>query len=158
MIPLRLTTPSDTQVRTERGFKAPRSLVWRAFSEPELVKQWLTGPEGHTMPGCEIDFREGGSWRYTWLTPIDPMVAFGTFKTITPETLIVHTETFELFPNGTSIVETEFFEAGDETIVIMTINCNDKATRDAIVMSGMDQGLEASYRNLDRLVLEDQHA
>ena len=152
MNPLQMTTPTKTQIKIERGFRAPRSLVWRAFSEPELVKQWLTGPDGHTMPECEIDFRVGGRWRYVWLIPVERMVAYGTYKSIAPESRIVHTETFEMFPDQESIVETNFAEKGHETIVTMLINCDSQATRDAIVQSGMDKGLETSYRNLDDLL------
>jgi uncharacterized protein YndB with AHSA1/START domain len=147
-----MTTPAATQIQIKRSFQAPRSLVWRAFSEPELVKQWLTGPEGHTMPECEIDFREGGAWRYVWLIPEDRMVAYGTYKTITPESRIVHSETFEMFPDQESEVETVFTASGTETLVTMTMNFDSEATRNAVVQSGMDKGLETSYRNLDELL------
>jgi uncharacterized protein YndB with AHSA1/START domain len=151
-----MSTPTKTQIQIKRSFQSPRSLVWRAFSEPELVKQWLTGPEGHTMPECEIDFRVGGRWRYVWLIPVDRMVAYGTFKTIMPETRIVHTESFEMFPGPETVVETNFVELGDGTLVTMTINCDSEETRNAILQSGMDQGLETSYRNLDALLLTEK--
>lgn len=56
MKPLKVTTPFDTEILIQRSFDAPVDLVWRAFSEPELLKQWLTGPPGNTLPICEIDF------------------------------------------------------------------------------------------------------
>jgi uncharacterized protein YndB with AHSA1/START domain len=65
------TTPSDTEIVVVRDFNAPRDLIFAAFTEPEHVRQWLLGPDGWTMPICEIDLRVGGAWRYGWRNPSD---------------------------------------------------------------------------------------
>jgi len=60
------TTPSDTELLITRVFDAPRKIVFDAWTDPRHVPQWLLGPEGWTMPVCEVDLRAGGSWRYVW--------------------------------------------------------------------------------------------
>src|SRR5919199_1472467 len=60
------TTPSDTELVASRVFDAPRALVWDAFTKPEHLQRWMLGPEGWTMPVCEVDLRPGGKWRYVW--------------------------------------------------------------------------------------------
>ena len=154
MKPLTLTTPTDTRIEISRGFNAPRSLVWRAFSEPALVRRWLTGPPGHVMPECEIDFREGGKWRYVWAMPDGTMEAYGVYREILPERRIVHTETFANWPDHETLVETEFADEGGVTRVRMMLHYDSKQTRDAVLQTPMETGLEASYGHLDALLAE----
>lgn len=152
MKPLEVTTPSDTEVCVKRSFDAPASLVWRAFSEPALVKRWLTGPPGHSMPICEIDFREGGKWRYVWKMPEGEMVAYGTFRSIAEHRRIVHSETFAAWPDSESIVTTIFTETGGRTLVTMTMAYDSRQTRDIVLQTGITVGMEHSYTNLDELL------
>lgn len=154
MNPLRMTTPTDTTIEIIRSFAAPRSLVWRAHTEPELVKRWLTGPTGHTMPECEIDLRVGGTYRYVWEWPEGRMSATGTFREIVPERRLLLTETFDFLPHSETLVEQVFTESGGRTTVEMNLHYDSKATRDGVLQSPMDEGLEASYCNLDALIAE----
>ena len=154
MKPLRMTTPTDTTIEIVRSFDAPRSLVWRAHTEPALVKRWLTGPAGHTMPECEIDLRVGGAYRYVWEWPDGHMSATGTFREIEHEHRLLLTDTFDIFPDNETLVEQVFTEADGQTTVTMNLHYDSKRTRDGILQSPMDEGLEASYRSLDALISE----
>src|SRR3546814_17150530 len=95
---LTVTTPTDTQVAVERTFDAPARLIWNAHTKPELIKQWLTGPEGWSMPLCEVDLRVGGAYRYEWTHPA--AAGFGTggkFTAVDPVTHLAFTEPLDGF-------------------------------------------------------------
>lgn len=154
MRPLSMTTPTDTTIEITRGFNAPISMVWRAHTEPDLVKRWLTGPTGHTMPECEIDLRVGGAYRYVWTWDENRMAAYGTFREIEMECRLLLTETFDIFPDNETLVEQVFRENDGQTIVKMSLHYDRKETRDGVLQSPMDEGLEASYRSLDKLISE----
>lgn len=154
MRPLSMTTPTDTTIEITRGFNAPISMVWRAHTEPDLVKRWLTGPTGHTMPECEIDLRVGGAYRYVWAWDENRMAAYGTFREIEMECRLLLTETFDIFPDNETLVEQVFRENDGQTIVKMSLHYDRKETRDGVLQSPMDEGLEASYRSLDKLISE----
>lgn len=151
MAPLTLTTPTDTSIQIVRHFDAALPLVWRAFTEADLVQQWLNGPSDHTMPECEIDFRVDGAWRYVWEWPDGKMVGQGLFKEIVDHQRYVHTESFDIAPEMESLVETSFAQVGAQTVVTMMIHYASQANRDMSIQYGMADGLEASYANLDAL-------
>ncbi|MCC5991337.1 MAG: SRPBCC family protein [Rhodobacteraceae bacterium] len=154
MKPLRLTTPTDTTIEITRSFDAPVSIVWRAHTEPDLVRRWLTGPPGHTMPECEIDLVVGGAYRYVWEWKDGRMTAFGIFREIEPERRLLLTETFDIFPDNETLVEQVFTEADGQTTVTMCLHYDSTETREGVLQSPMDEGLEASYRGLDALISE----
>src|SRR5919204_1797643 len=82
--------PSDRELVITRTFDAPRSLVWSAFTDPKHLPNWQTGPEGTTMPVCEIDLRPGGSWHYVWRNARGrELGATGTYREVTPQERIV---------------------------------------------------------------------
>ncbi len=154
MKPLQMTTPTDKTIEITRSFDAPVSMVWRAHTEPDLVKRWLTGPAGHAMPECVINLRVGGSYRYVWEWPDGRMSATGTFRAIEPERRLLLTETFDIFPESETLVEQIFSKADGKTIVTMSLHYDSQTTRDGVLQSPMDEGLEASYRSLDALISE----
>jgi len=156
MKPLSMRTPTDTTIEITRRFEAPVSMVWRAHTEPDLVKQWLTGPAGHSMPECEIDLKVGGQYRYVWAWDDNRMSAYGTFHEIEPQRRLLLTETFDIFPDSETLVEQVFLEVDGQTTVTMSLRYDSKATRDGVLQSPMDEGLEASYRSLDGLLSEAQ--
>src|SRR5512145_2413578 len=94
---LKLTTPTDCDIVVTRDFDAPRRLVWEAMTRPELVKRWLLGPPGWSMPVCEIDLRVGGKYRYVWRRDSDgkEMGMGGVYREIVPTERLVHTEIFD---------------------------------------------------------------
>src|SRR6476660_9494370 len=93
----KLSTPSDREIAIERDFHAPRTLVFDAFTKPELVRQWLLGPNGWSMPVCEIDLRVGGKYRYVWRRDSDgtSMGMGGVYREIAALERIVSTEKFD---------------------------------------------------------------
>lgn len=150
---LQATMPSDQEIQVTRTFNAPRQLVWDAHTKPELVQRWLLGPDGWTMPICEIDFRVGGKYRYGWANPSDGR-AFemgGVFKEIAPVERIVHSERFG---DAESQVTMLLAEARGKTTMTLTIRYDSKQTCDAAFATGMTTGMERSYQRLDDMAAE----
>jgi len=150
---LEVTTPGDREIVMTRTFDAPRDLVFDAFTKPELVKQWLLGPEGWTMPVCEIDLRVGGKYAYRWRSESKDH-EFGTggiFREVTPQQRIVQTEQMEGQP-GEALNTTEFAEKSGQTIVTMTILHESREIRDMVVETGMAGGVADSYDRLGKLL------
>jgi uncharacterized protein YndB with AHSA1/START domain len=157
-----VTLPSDREVKVTRSFKAPRALVYRAFTEPELVQRWLLGPPGWSMPVCEMDVRVGGKYRWRWRNDQDGSeFGFnGTFREVDPPSKLVHTEAYDPgtigggFPGNDAIVTATFTEEGGITTMTSLIDFGSKEARDAAVATGMTDGMEQSYQLLDRLLGE----
>jgi len=146
------TTPTPTSIRVVRTFDAPVELVWRAHTEPELVKQWMTGPPDHSLPVCEIDLRVGGQPRYVWKNPEFEMGMTACFKEVVEHERIVHTELFEGWPEGASTVTTRFAEAGGRTTITVDIEYLNQEARDAAMAPGFEEGYAASYETLEKLL------
>ncbi len=147
-----VTTPSATSITMTRSFDAPASLVWKAFTTPALVQQWLLGPDGWEMPICEIDLQVGGKWRYGWALP-DGTRGFemhGSYQELSPHSRIVHTEHFEDNPPATVI--TTFTEVDGRTTMSATMNLGSREVRDAVLASGMSDGAGRSYERLSELL------
>jgi uncharacterized protein YndB with AHSA1/START domain len=157
-----VTLPSDREVQVVRSFRAPRALVYRAHTEPELVKRWMLGPPGWSMPVCEMDVRPGGRYRWRWRSDKDgsEFGFAGTFKEVQPPSKIVHTEAFdpgsidENYPPGEAIVTLTLTEDGGVTTITSRIDFGSKDARDAAVATGMTDGMEQSYQLLDGLLAE----
>jgi uncharacterized protein YndB with AHSA1/START domain len=151
---LDVTTPSDVEVTITRVFDAPRALVFDAFTKPALVKRWLLGPPGWTMPVCDIDLKVGGSIRYVWRHPErGDMAMSGTFRKIERPDRLVHTELFDQdWTGGETTVTTTFIEQRGKTTVAMTILYASREARDAAMKTGMTTGMAQSYEKLDELL------
>ena len=91
---LKLTTRGDREIVMTRTFNAPRNLVFDAFTKPELVRQWLLGPPGWSMPVCEIDLRVGGTYRYVWRKAGAPDMGMGGVyrEVVAPERIVAFAE------------------------------------------------------------------
>lgn len=140
------TTPSDRELVITRTFDAPRSLVWTAFTDPKHVPNWHTGPDGFTMPSCEIDLRPGGSWRYVWRNSHGrEFGAAGTYREVDPPSRIVLVTN-----NGgeENTHTTTFTEDGGRTIVTVTIHFASEASRDRGLPYARI-GTETNYARLD---------
>jgi uncharacterized protein YndB with AHSA1/START domain len=155
-----VTLPSDREVKVMRSFKAPRALVYRAYTEPGLVQRWLLGPPGWTMPVCEMDVRVGGRYRWRWRSE-DGGNEFGfsgTFREVEPEKRLVHNERYDAGTSddsmGDAIVTVTFVEEGGVTMVTTLIDFGSKDARDGAMATGMTDGMEQSYQLLDRLLAE----
>jgi uncharacterized protein YndB with AHSA1/START domain len=148
---LMVTTPTDREIQMTRLFDAPRRLVFDAFTKPELVKRWLLGPDGWSMPVCEIDLRVGGRYRYVWRNDANgkEMGAGGVFQEVVAPERLVHTERFdEPWYPGEALVTTTFEEQGGRTTVKQTMRLDSREARDGVLKSGMETGVERSYQRL----------
>jgi uncharacterized protein YndB with AHSA1/START domain len=151
-----VTLPSDEQILIRREFDAPRHLVYRAWTTPELVRRWWSGHQG-TMTVAEIDLRVGGRWRYVMVADNGMEVAFhGEYREIVPNERIVTTEVYELpgAPEGepaTNVVT--FTESGGRTVLELLVVTANREDRDAIVNSGMEVGLQEQLDLLEELAI-----
>jgi uncharacterized protein YndB with AHSA1/START domain len=150
-----VTTPSDVEIRMTRTFDAPPRLVYAAHTKPELVRRWLTGPEGWEMSRCEIDLRAGGTFRYEWRN-VDgrEMGMGGDFREIEEPTRLVHTELFDEDWTGGEVVTTSLFVEDGEGRTALTVTSlyPSKEGRDGAIASGMTTGVDTSYDKLAALL------
>jgi len=146
------TTPSDREVVITRAVDAPRRLVFAAWTDPRHIPQWLLGPEGWTMPICEMDLRPGGAWRYVWRKADGAeMEMSGIVREVSPPERLVTTERWG--PEWPETVNTLLLtESGGKTTITLTITYVSKAARDAALETGMADGVEQSFVRLDRIV------
>lgn len=151
---LELRLEGDTHVIVTRRFAAPPEAVYRAHIEPTLVQKWMLGPPGWTMPVCINDARPGGKIRYEWSDGKDGgFYLTGEFVTLDPGKRIVHVERMHLpDPTPDNHVETTFERDGAGTLVTMRMTLPDERTRAAMLATGMEHGLEDSYRRLDEVL------
>jgi len=152
MSKLTLRTEGDTFVIATRHFAAPPAEVYRAHTEPELLQQWCLGPDGWTMPVCICEPRAGGKIRYEWADGAgNGFFLTGEFVVVEPPHRIVHVERMHLpDPTPDNRIETTFTADGAGTLMTMRMTLPDKATREAMLATGMEHGMEAGYARLDR--------
>ena len=149
-----VTTPTATQILITRRFAAPKHLVVRTHTEPDLVRRWWAGERGE-MTVCEIDLRVGGSWRYAMTANGGFEVAFsGEYREIEPHDRIVRTEIFEAMPGESSTVTVELTATEGGTILTMLSEYASEATRDAVIGSGMEGGMQEGMDALERVAIE----
>jgi uncharacterized protein YndB with AHSA1/START domain len=152
---LKVTTKGDREIVMTRDFNAPRRLVFDAFTKPELVKQWLLGPPGWSMPVCEIDLKVGGTYRYVWRRDSDgsEMGMGGVYREIVLLERIVSTEVFDKawYP-GEAVGTLVLAERDGKTTVTQTVLYQSREARDGILKSGMESGVAASYDRLAELL------
>lgn len=157
MKPADVSTPSDREVLVKRSFDAPVKLVWRAYTEPELMRRWMLGPPGWSMPVCEMDLRVGGKYRWRWRSDENGQEFgfFGEYQEVTLLSKIVHTEYFDPGDIGGSmgekpaIVTVTFEEVGGVTEMATCVKYASREDRDMALSTGMTEGMEMSYQLLD---------
>ncbi len=154
MTKLMLKTEGDTHVVVTRRFAAPPEAVYRAHIEPNLIQKWMLGPEGWTMPVCINDARPGGKIRYEWADGKGGgFYMTGEFLELVPFSRIVHVERMHLpDPTPDNHVETTFEPDGAGTLMTMRMTLPNVETRAAILASGMEYGMEASYVRLEAVI------
>ncbi|MEO8282829.1 MAG: SRPBCC family protein [Pseudarthrobacter sp.] len=153
-----VTFPSDTEILITRTVNAPRHLVYRAWTTPELVKKWWPGRRGQMMV-ADMDFRVGGAWRYVMVAHGEFEVAFhGTYRAIVPNECIVHTEVMEqagTLPDSEdgAVLNTVTFEEADggTTIVRIRTDAGTREVRDMIAQSGMEGGVREQFEIIEEL-------
>lgn len=154
--PMDVTTSGPTDMVVRRKFDAPAALVFDAHTKPELVRRWLTGPEGWSMTTCEIDLRPGGCFRYVLRNTAGQDLGWGgEFHEIERPTRIVHTELFdEDWTDGETLSTVSFIESDGVTDMIVTVRYSTKTAREKAMATGMEGGMRDSYDRLEE-VLED---
>jgi uncharacterized protein YndB with AHSA1/START domain len=154
MSKLTLKTEGDTHVVVTRRFAARPEKVYRAHTEPELLKKWLLGPEGWTMPVCINDARPGGKIRYEWSDGKGGgFYLTGEFIALEPYSRIEHVERMHLpDPTPDNHVETRFAPDGQGTLMTMRMTLPDAATREAMLATGMEDGMEESSRRMETVL------
>jgi uncharacterized protein YndB with AHSA1/START domain len=152
---LQVTTPSDREIVMTRVFDAPRTLVYDAHTRPELVRQWLLGPPGWTMPVCDMDVRVGGTYRWVWRRDTDgsTMGMGGVYREVVAPERVVATEKFDnaWYP-GEGLNTLVLVEHGGRTTLTQTMRYESREARDAVLKTGMQEGVTAGYARLDALL------
>jgi len=154
-----VTLPTDEQILITREFDAPKHLVYKAFTTPELVKRWWHANRGE-MTIAEIDLQVGGKWRSVMVADGGIEVGFhGEYREIVPDERIVSTEVFEGLPEGVSEEEgatvntATFVEADGRTTVTILVQAANKVSRDAIIESGMEGGMQDAMDLLEQVAV-----
>lgn len=155
---LTVTTPSDREIRMTRVFDAPRRLVWDAHTKPELLRRWLLGPDGWSMPVCEVDLRVGGRYRWVWRRDKDgtEMASGGEFREIAVPERLVMTERFEepWYP-GEGLNTLVLTERDGKTTLTQMMSYESREIRDGVLRSGMETGVSRSYERLDAILASE---
>ena len=146
-----VTLPEDTQILITREFDAPARLVYRAWTEPELVRRWWSGDRGE-VTSAEIDLRVGGMWRFVMTANAGFEVAFhGEYQEIVPAERIVSTDVFEGMPDAAALNTMTFTEVGGRTTLQILVQHSSQGNRDAHIDSGMEDGMQGSLDHLEEV-------
>ena len=149
-----VTTPTDTQILITREFGAPRHLVYRAWTTPELVRRWWSGRRGH-VTHVEIDLRVGGRWRYVMVANNGFEVAFhGEFREVVPDERLVNTEVFEGMPDpddAGALNTITFAESGGRTTLTILVEHRSREIRDMVLATGMEGGMQEAFDLLEEV-------
>jgi uncharacterized protein YndB with AHSA1/START domain len=158
-----VSLPSDTEVRVTRSFHAPRALVWQAHTAPELARQWLLGYPGWSMPVCEMDVRVGGKYRWRWRADRsgEEFGFFGTFDEVSEPERLSYDQYYD--PDGFSsamptdnrcVIRSVYAEKNGVTTLVTVMDFGTTEARDAAISTGMTDGMEVNYQNLDQMLAE----
>ena len=144
---LQLTTPSEREIAMSRVFDAPRSLVFDAWTKPELLERWLGVRGGWSMVICEVDLRVGGAYRFVWRGPDGAEMGMGgVYREIVSPKRLVATELFaEPWYPGEALGTTVMVEESGKTTATTTVLYESEEIRDAVLESGMGRGVAESY-------------
>ena len=149
-----VTVPSDREIAMTRVFNAPRKLVFNAWTKPELVRRWLLGPPGWTMPVCEIDLKVGGAYRFEWLGQDGTRMGMGgVYREIVIPEWIVNTQLFDVdWTGGETLGTLLFTEQGGKTTLTNSVLYSSREARDAALRTRMAEGVEAGYARLEEIL------
>ena len=151
-----VTLPTEDQILITREFDAPKELVWKAWTTPELVKQWWHANRGEVKL-AEIDLRVGGTWRYVSVTPEGFEVGFhGEYREIEPHDRLVSTEAYEGIPNhdeNATVNTMTLDEDNGRTTVAILVQCPSRDVRDAMIDSGMEAGMQDAFDLMEQVVI-----
>lgn len=152
---LKVTAIGDREIEMVRVFDAPRTMVYEAMSKPELVRRWF-GPRGFSMDVCEIDFREGGRFRFVLRGPNGKTMGMsGVYRELAPPERSVHMESFDDYQGSGAQVTSTLVEQDGKTTLTVRVLSPSKEVRDAVLASGMEHGAAESYDRLAELLAEE---
>ena len=151
-----VTLPTDTQILIMREFAAPRHLVYKAWTTPELVKRWWSAMRG-VVTVADIDLRVGGAWRWVMVTDRGFEVAFhGEYREVIENERIVYTEVYEGIPGGDddpAVITLTFTEVDGRTTLTQLVQMTTREGRDAIINSGMEAGMQDAMDLLEGVAI-----
>ena len=148
----KVTLPADDQILITRAFDAPKHLVYRAWTEPELVRRWWTAKRG-AMTVCDMDVRVGGTWRWVMKTDQGLEVGFhGEYVEIVPDAKLVSTEIYDPFPDGGAVNTLTLTEREGRTYLEIRVQHQNRENRDMHINSGMEGGLQDALDLMEELV------
>jgi len=148
-----VTLPTATQILITREFDAPRHLVYRAYTTPELIKRWWAGERGEVM-SAEVDLQPGGTWRYVMIANGGFEVAFhGEYLEIVPDERIVTTDVFEGMPDAAAVTTATFDDKDGRTLLSLLVQHSSQENRDAHINSGMEGGMQESMTKLEQVAI-----
>ena len=150
-----VTLPTDTQILVTREFDAPKHLVYKAWTTPELIKRWWSGDRGEVTL-AEVDLRVGGTWRYVLVANEGAEVAFhGEYREIVPNERVVTTEVYEGAPeaDGDVVCTYTFAEEAGRTTLTLLVDHPDKEIRDLVIDSGMEGGMQEAFDHLEQVAI-----
>ncbi|MGK2964350.1 MAG: SRPBCC family protein [Tepidiformaceae bacterium] len=152
--PVTISTPTDLEVAIHRVFKAPRQLLWDCHTKPELIRRWLLGPDGWTMPVCEVDLRPGGKWHWVWRKDDGAEMAMtGEYRVIDEPFRLTNTECWGVeWPETLNTII--LVERDGATELTSSMIFPSKEARDAALATGMADGANQSYDRLDGILAE----
>jgi uncharacterized protein YndB with AHSA1/START domain len=148
----KLTLPSDREILVEREFRAPKALLFEAWSRPEFIAQWY-GCAGMEMTSCDVDFREGGTWRWV-LTDAATGTAHtysGDYREIVRPERLVFVERYEPIPGSDHLVTVSLAERGGVTALTMLLSYESVHHRDGHLQAGMESGLQESLHRMEQV-------
>jgi uncharacterized protein YndB with AHSA1/START domain len=149
----KVTLPADEQILITREFNAPKHLVYKAWTTPDLVRRWWNAKRGEVTT-CEIDLRVGGTWRYVMVTPDGMEVGFhGEFREIVPNERIVSTEVFEGMPDAAALNTLTLAEEDGRTTLTILLEHSSKEHRDGHINSGMEAGMQDAMDLLEEVAV-----
>jgi uncharacterized protein YndB with AHSA1/START domain len=148
-----VTLPTDTQILITREFDAPKHLVYKAWTTPELLKRWWSAKRGE-MTVAEVDLRVGGNWRYVMIAHGELEVAFhGEYLEVVPNERIVSTEVFEPVPDAPATSTATFTEVDGRTTLTLLVDHSTQEHRDMHINSGMEDGLQDALDDLEQVAI-----
>ena len=149
----KVSLPADEQILVTREFAAPKHLVYKALTTPELVKRWWSGQRGD-VTSVEIDLRVGGTWRYVMVANAGFEVAFhGEYREIVPNERLVTTEVFEGVPDAVAVNIMTLNEKDGRTTLTVLMELTSQEDRDAIINTGMEAGMQEAYDLLEQVAV-----
>lgn len=142
--------PDETSIRYTRAFDAPPQRVWAAYTTPDIVRTWMTGPHADTtFVVCDMDIRQGGAYRWVWQYPEGRLEIHGEVLEADEPNRLVTTEQMSDVTLPPTRHEITFIADGNQTVMTGTIIHASQEARDAAYASGMGEGMDSSFDRLE---------